>query len=198
MSDPTTLRAFFGDSERAFALTDAMIAEMEHLTGTGTGALHLKIVASQYGFSELVEVIRPGLIGGSCNPEEAHRLVSTHARNRPIAEVFPLAPNIMDVRHSGAAGETLHARDRADVENGGRPLSGDRPAGWRAFEASRRPVVEMPDKDNIAANASRILLGDLNGYRVPTAPGFRFCTTPYTLGRMGMVGSSRASASARI
>lgn len=103
MTEAITLRQFFGDGERSFALTDNMIAELEHLTGSGIGALYLKIVASQFALSELVEILRLGLIGGGCHPEEAARLVKAYANDRPITETFPLALSIMDARYSGAS-----------------------------------------------------------------------------------------------
>lgn len=96
-----THRAFFGDAERDFALTDPMIAELEAKTGTGIGALYLKIVGSQFRLSDLTEIIRLGLIGAGTNPQEADRLVKTYGENRPLDEVFPLALSIIDARWSG-------------------------------------------------------------------------------------------------
>jgi len=93
--------AFFGDGELVFALTDPMIAELERLTGQGVGAFYQRIVAMQFRFADLVEVIRLGLIGAETNPETAARLVDTYARNRPIAEVFPLALDILETRWTG-------------------------------------------------------------------------------------------------
>lgn len=93
--------AFFGDGEQRFALTDEMIRELENLTGTGIGALYLRAVAMQFALSDIVEVIRLGLIGGGATPEEAHRLTHTYARRRPIAETFPLALDILDARWNG-------------------------------------------------------------------------------------------------
>lgn len=94
-------RAFFGDGEHDFALTDPMIAELERLTGTGIGALYLRAVGSQYHLSDLVEIIRLGLIGAGSTPQDALRLVETYATNRPLDEVFPLALSVLDARWSG-------------------------------------------------------------------------------------------------
>ena len=93
--------AFFGDGEKRFTLTDPMIAELERITDTGIGALYLRIVASQFRLIELSEIIRLGLIGAGTNPETAMRLVETYAKDRPLAEVFPLALDILDARWSG-------------------------------------------------------------------------------------------------
>ena len=100
MSD-ISFRAFFGDAERDFALTDAMVTELEAKTQTGIGALYLRIVGSQFRLTDLTEIIRLGLIGAGTNPEEAARLVRTYGENRPLDEVFPLALSIIDARWSG-------------------------------------------------------------------------------------------------
>lgn len=96
-----THRAFFGDGERAFTLTDPMIAELERLTGTGIGSLFLRLTRSDFRLNDLTEVIRLGLIGGGTSPEDAARLVETYGRHRPIAEVLPLALDILDARWNG-------------------------------------------------------------------------------------------------
>lgn len=96
-----THRAFFGTGERAFALTDPMIVELESLTDTGIGALFLRLSRNDFRLVDLIEVIRLGLIGGGTRPEEAARLVDAYARQRPIAELLPLALDVLDARWSG-------------------------------------------------------------------------------------------------
>ena len=64
-------RAFFGDGERDFALTDPMIAELERLTDTGIGALFLRLTRNDFRLADLAEIIRLGLIGAGTNPQEA-------------------------------------------------------------------------------------------------------------------------------
>lgn len=39
MNDQISHRAFFGDGEYTFTLTDPMLTELEKLTGLGVGAL---------------------------------------------------------------------------------------------------------------------------------------------------------------
>lgn len=97
-----THRAFFGDGERPFALTDEMVMELETVTGTGIGVLFQRLMAQAFKLADLSEVIRLGLIGGGTNPEEAARLVNSYARNRPVAEVLPLATTILAARWLGA------------------------------------------------------------------------------------------------
>jgi len=103
MTDLITHRAFFGDGMRAFTLTDAMLAELERLTGLGVGALYFQLVNLAYPADVLREIIRLGLIGAGTSPEDAKRLCDTYAANRPLAETFPLAFEIMDARWNGAA-----------------------------------------------------------------------------------------------
>ncbi|OWU84460.1 hypothetical protein ATO6_12250 [Oceanicola sp. 22II-s10i] len=96
-------RAFYGDGEYTFALTDDMIAELERVSGLGIGALYLRTAKAQFPLTDLVEIIRLGLIGGGTSPEAAMRLVNAYGRNRPIGELFPLAMDILDARWSGTA-----------------------------------------------------------------------------------------------
>jgi hypothetical protein len=97
-----THEGFFGDGVHAFTLTDDMIEELERITGHGIGAIYLRIVAGQFAVSEVAEIIRLGLIGGGMAPQNAAQLVSTYARNRPLAETFPLALDVLDARWNGA------------------------------------------------------------------------------------------------
>jgi hypothetical protein len=97
-----THRAFFGTGKRAFTLSDPMVAELETLTGTGIGALYVRMSRNDFHLSHLIETIRLGLIGGGTNPEEAARLVDTYARQRPLAEILPLALDVLDARWSGS------------------------------------------------------------------------------------------------
>ncbi|MCF8483824.1 MAG: gene transfer agent family protein [Rhodobacteraceae bacterium] len=101
MNDLITCRAFLGDGEHDFCLTDAMIIELERLTGQGIGALNMALMQLQFKADHLPQIIRLGLIGAGMNPETAHRLIETYARNRPLGEVFPLALDILDARWNG-------------------------------------------------------------------------------------------------
>ncbi|WGR63098.1 gene transfer agent family protein (plasmid) [Paracoccus ferrooxidans] len=96
------INAFFGDRERPFTLSDDMVTELEAKTETGIGTLFQRLTAHAFKLADLAEVIRLGLIGGGTSPEEADRLVNSYARNRPIAEVLPLATAILAARWLGA------------------------------------------------------------------------------------------------
>ncbi|SOC23589.1 gene transfer agent family protein [Rhodobacter maris] len=103
MTDKITLHAFFGDAEHSFTLTDPMLAELECLTGQGTGALYVQLVNMSSPAQVLTEIIRLGLIGAGMAPEQAKHLCTTYAQNRPLAELFPLAFAIMEARWNGIA-----------------------------------------------------------------------------------------------
>lgn len=92
------LEQFFGDATHTFALTDPMILELERLTDTGIGALYLRAVNMSFTLTDLVEIIRLGLIGGGMAPEQAKTLTTTYGTNRPISETYPLAMDILDAR----------------------------------------------------------------------------------------------------
>lgn len=101
MNDQITLNAFFGNRERSFCLTDAMLAELERIANLGVGALYYQFVNGAYPANLLREVIRLGLVGAGMDPEEAKRLCDAYAANRPLSETFPLAFEILDARWSG-------------------------------------------------------------------------------------------------
>lgn len=101
MNDQITHRAFFGDGEHDFCLTDPMLAELEKISGLGVGALYFQMLNLAYPAENLREVIRLGLVGGGMNPEQAKRLCDAYAVNRPIAEVLGLAFEIMSARWTG-------------------------------------------------------------------------------------------------
>ena len=98
-----THRAFFGTAEHSFTLTDDMVTELERITDTGIGAFYQRMIAMHFKAADLAEIIRLGLIGAEMHPQEAMQLVNTYARNRPMAETFPLALDILDARWNGTA-----------------------------------------------------------------------------------------------
>ena len=106
MSAEITIRAFLGDGERSFALTDPMIAELERLTDTGIGAIYRRATAMQFHGSDLAHIIRLALIGGGTSPQEAAQLVATWVENRPYGETYPLALDVLDARWNGVTPAT--------------------------------------------------------------------------------------------
>ncbi len=93
--------AYFGDGEKTFALTSEMIHELERKTGVGIAALYARFMRQDFHFTDIIEIIRTGLIGGGTSPAEAQTLIDTYAKPRPVMEVLPLAFDILDARWSG-------------------------------------------------------------------------------------------------
>lgn len=87
-------KAFFGDRERDFSLTPHLIPELERLTGKGIAAIVEGV--RRASFSELVNTIRLGLIGGGAHPEEAHALMQAYVKVHPLGEVHLLALDILN------------------------------------------------------------------------------------------------------
>ncbi len=100
--------AYFGDSDKTFALTAEMIFELERKSGVSIAALYARFMRQEFHFADILEIIRTGLIGGGTSPEDARTLVDTYAKSRPIMEVFPLAFDILDARWSGSEAAAIH------------------------------------------------------------------------------------------
>jgi hypothetical protein len=95
-------RAFFGDAEYPFALSAKLIAELERKSGAGIGTICQRAFAGHISHTDIIETIRLGLIGGGVAPERAQTLIETYALNRPLAEVQPLASDILESVWFGA------------------------------------------------------------------------------------------------
>lgn len=95
--------AFFGDGEKTFALACEQIIELERKTGAGIGTLYQQFVTAQFRFSDALEVVRLGLIGGGTSPIKASELIEAYAKPTPVVEVFGLAFDILETRWSGQA-----------------------------------------------------------------------------------------------
>jgi hypothetical protein len=93
--------AFFGDGEKVFDLTFEMIVELERKTGIGFGALYQRAMAGQFYFTDIMETIRLGMIGGGTTPAEAQALVDAYAKPTPIVGLFKLAFDILEMKWSG-------------------------------------------------------------------------------------------------
>lgn len=95
--------AFFGDKERSFVLTPALVLELEAVLSCGVGGLFKRLIASDFRHKEVSEVIRLGLIGGGESPETAARLVETYVPARPLIEAYALAVEILTALMFGRA-----------------------------------------------------------------------------------------------
>jgi len=95
-------KTFFGDRERAFALTHPMCSELERITGRGMGYLCTNLVQGNFHLAEIIETIRLALIGGGTDPQEAAALVKTYVPVRPLGEAHILAATILNDLWAGA------------------------------------------------------------------------------------------------
>lgn len=107
--------AYFGDGEKTFALTIPMIAELERKAGVGIGALYQRVALTlQFHVSDVIEIIRLGLIGGGMSPAEAQILIDAYTPEQPLIPLAMLAVDILNARWNGEA-ISDEAQDDADV-----------------------------------------------------------------------------------
>lgn len=92
----TAARIFFGDAERDFCLTPALIIELERRTDAGVGALCKRLFANEFTLTDIAQTIRLALIGGGETPERADELVQTYVLDRPLMQSYPIAVSILE------------------------------------------------------------------------------------------------------
>lgn len=126
MNEAITARAWFGDGEHTFTLTDDMIAELERMTGKGIAAIHRQLIELEFSNALLRDIIRLGLIGAGMKPERAAQICAVYAVNRPMAETFPLAFEIVEARWNGTEGGETAEEVSRNVD-----------ADWQRFAAAQ-------------------------------------------------------------
>ncbi len=87
--------AFFGDTERQFDLTPAMIRELEAKCG-GIGSIAHRVFNRTYSQADLTETIRCALIGAGTAPKRATELIAAYGEGRPLIETYELAARILE------------------------------------------------------------------------------------------------------
>jgi len=92
---------FFGDAERDFNLTGELILELERKAMSGIGALSKRVMSGDFGFNDIIEILRLGMIGGGTSPKDAAELVAAYADKTPIAELYPIALAVIEQRFFG-------------------------------------------------------------------------------------------------
>lgn len=139
--------------------------------GTGTG--QPKGIMTASGIKE----IKTGVAGAfpNTNPADVligmyHELATTHAHNGAW------------LMNRKTLGEIRKWKDAT-----GRYLVLDPITAGGVSTLLGRPIVEMPDMDDIAANKFPILFGDLSGYRIIDRVGLSTLRDPYTLAGRGQV-----------
>jgi hypothetical protein len=103
MLTDTSITVFFGDAERTFKLTPALVGELERKTGAGIGALCKRMFSGDFAHADCLEAIRLGLVGGGTSPEDAHNLVRVYAAEAPIEVVMTLAVQILSALWFGVS-----------------------------------------------------------------------------------------------
>jgi hypothetical protein len=103
MTKPPTLKTFFGDAERTFALPAPLIEELERKCNAGIGVIAKRLFAGQFSHADILQTIRLALIGGGEKPEIAASLVKVYAETAPINQVLPLAVSILSTVFFGKA-----------------------------------------------------------------------------------------------
>lgn len=96
----------FADGDYTFKLGMAQIAEIEQKCGAGIGAIYARTLKGRYGydegqiypdlaeyrFSELVEVIRQGLIGGASGEVDGAPVTVSSVRANDLIDRYVLSP----------------------------------------------------------------------------------------------------------
>ncbi|WP_011581232.1 MULTISPECIES: gene transfer agent family protein [Chelativorans] len=111
MPDLPTHRRFFGDREHDFRLTPELIIELERVTNTGIGGLFRRFLQRDFRHSELLEMVRLGLIGGGADPKEAAALIAAYAVPLPVMELYVLALTIIETVMFGHALDTAEKKE---------------------------------------------------------------------------------------
>mgnify|MGYP000940091331 FL=1 len=100
--------AFFGEGEAVFRLTIDAIRRLEERAQHGIYALNRRLLALDSTLDEVVEILRHGLIGGGCKPEEAARLLRSYGPGSGLMspiEAYALAVRVMEAGLLMPAGE---------------------------------------------------------------------------------------------
>jgi hypothetical protein len=94
MSEP--IRQFFGDRAHDFRLTPDLVMELERITGAGIGSLSRRFFSGDFSFRELTETLRLGLIGGNCDPKEAHEIVTVYSARLSVTQLYAVALPVIE------------------------------------------------------------------------------------------------------
>lgn len=101
MSDRQPVELFFGDDTYPFHLTPDLVLELERKVGTGIGAIYRRFIRQEFGFGDLTETLRLGLIGGGMGPADAATLVNAYAPRLTVTELFLSALPVLDALITG-------------------------------------------------------------------------------------------------
>jgi hypothetical protein len=90
------LTAYFGDSEYQFALSAALIVELESKCGAGIGTIAARVFAKHFTQNDIHETIRLAAIGGGMNAKRAAEMVAAYVADQPLVASWPLTSKILE------------------------------------------------------------------------------------------------------
>ena len=101
LSDNMKIDIPFAGEKQSFRLTLEMISELEECTGLGIGALYQRVISSVANASEIVNIIKFGLMGGGADPKRAADMIERFIPITPINNLSDVAFTIMNVAMYG-------------------------------------------------------------------------------------------------
>jgi Phage tail tube protein, GTA-gp10 len=146
MSRSARINAPFGDGIHTFRLDIAGLEELQEKTDAGPEQIYADIVSGQWKVAHLRETVRIGLVRGGMEPMRALALVGRYAAEGYLADLKPLALNIIAAALVGAADED---KPSGEPEAGAKDLS---PAERSGSENSTR---RAPKSDSRRARSKR-------------------------------------------
>jgi len=90
------IKLFFGDAEYPFALTAALIMELEGKCGAGIGTICHRVFHRHMSQIEIHETIRLAAIGGGMPQKRAAEMVAAYIADQPLIASWPLASKILE------------------------------------------------------------------------------------------------------
>ena len=105
MSRSARYRAPFGDGVYDFVLDIGGLEELQEKVDAGPEQIYADIASGQWRVAHLRETIRIGLVRGGTDPMRALALVSRYATEGYLADLKPLALNIIAASLVGAPDE---------------------------------------------------------------------------------------------
>ncbi|MBX5149564.1 gene transfer agent family protein [Rhizobium lentis] len=94
---------FFGEADHSFHLEPSLVLELERRLGSGIGAIYRRFISADFGFADLTQVIRLGLIGGGMEPKNAAELVEVYGARMSVSELYMVALPVMEALMTGDA-----------------------------------------------------------------------------------------------
>jgi hypothetical protein len=110
MTERQPVHQFFGDAVHAFHLTGDLIVELERRVGCGVGNIFRRFLGVDFGYAELTEVLRLGLIGGGMDAKDAATLVNLYANRLSILELYNIALPVLEALMNGASVQPVAKR----------------------------------------------------------------------------------------